>query len=244
VATYAYDLRWHGTYPQHNPGGKLYFHTNSYAESVADLHAFYQWVRAKHPDKPVFVISHSNGGLIALLYGLTSAKDTDIKGFIVSSPWLKNKVKVPVIMQKLAGVIAALHPTFTITPPAITDKLTHDEKITARHFADEAAGLRGKQVTAKLGTESAKTQSWVSANLKSWQRFPVFAVIAGNDLLAEPQAGRQILKTIPSELLTLLVHENNFHENFNEVNRNESFTAIWDWMQPLLSGGTSVHVTF
>jgi alpha-beta hydrolase superfamily lysophospholipase len=26
-------------------------------------------------------------------------------------------------------------------------------------------------------------------------------------------------------------HENNYHENFNEINREVTFAAIWDWMQ-------------
>ncbi len=231
VATYAFDLRWHGTYPLHNPGGKVYFHTNSYEENVSDLNAFYEWVKAKHPGKPVFVLSHSNGALISLLYGLTTAKKTDIKGFIVSSPWLKNKVKVPAIVEKLAGIIAAIHPTFAVVPPDITDKLTHDEKIHARHIEDTKLGLRGTTATAKLGAESAKTQATVVAGLKNWARFPMFAIIAGDDYLADPTASRAVLKTVPQELLSLMEHEKNYHENFNEVNREVTFAAIWDWMQ-------------
>ncbi len=230
VATYAFDLRWHGTYPKHNPDGKVYFHTNSYEENVSDLDAFYEWVKAKHPGKPVFVISHSNGALISLLYGLTTAKKTDIRGFIVSSPWLKNKVKVPAIVEKMAGIIAAIHPKFTVTPPDITDKLTHDEKIHARHIEDTELGLRGTTATAKLGAESAKTQARVVAGLKNWERFPMFAVIAGDDYLADPSASRDALQTVPEGLVTLMVHEKNYHENFNEVNREETFAAIWDWM--------------
>ena len=42
------------------------------------------------------------------------------------------------------------------------------------------------------------------------------------------------LNSIPSNLLTLIVHEN-FHENFNEVNRNETFGVIWTWMQKNLN---------
>ncbi len=233
VATYAYDLRHHGTYPKHNPNGMLYFHTDSYDNEVADLNAFYRWVRAKHPGVPIFVLSHSNGALISLKYALSTARETDIKGFIVSSPWLKNKVKVPMVVQKLSKVIAAVYPTFAITPPAVSDQLTHDVKITARHHSDEAAGLRGTKVTAKLGVESAKTQAWVIDNLRRWERFPLFAVIAGIDVLADAETSQQALKQIPENLLTLMVHEKNFHENFNELNRNETFEALWKWMQKL-----------
>jgi len=231
VATYAFDLRYHGTYPQYNPGGRLYFHTTSYDDSVADLHAFHEWVHEKHPGVPIFVLSHSNGALISMKYALSTAKNTKIKGFVISSPWLKNKVKVPAVVQKISKLIAAVHPTFAIKPPSLADQLTHDKKITARHYADEAAGLRGTKVTAKLGVESEKTQSWVIDNIKNWERFPVFAVLAGKDALADANASKQALQKIPESLLTLMMHDKNFHENFNEVNRNETFVAIWKWVQ-------------
>lgn len=232
IATYAFDFRWHGTYSKLNPGGMVYFHTNSYDQNVKDVHKFYGWVKDRHPDKPLFIISHSNGSLLALQYGLTMAKDSDIKGFIVSSPWLKNKVRVPQIMQSLAKLIAKVHPTFTISPPPVTDKLTHDEAITARHYKDEKEGLRGKKVTAKLGVESQKAQQWVLDHIDKWVGFPVFAVIAGQDVLADPDVSKQALRKIPQKLLTMIIHENNYHENFNEINRNETFECIWDWVQP------------
>lgn len=234
VATYAPDLRWHGTYPKYNEKGKVFFHINSYDEYVDDIHKFYSWVKERHPQAPIFIICHSNGALIALKYALTLAKKTDIKGFIVSSPWLKNRVKIPATMNKIAKLIAGIHPTFAVKPPALTDVLTHDEKITARHHHDEVIGLRGTTASAKIGVESEKTQAWVIENMKTWERFPVFAVLAGEDQLADPQGSKKALNSIPSKLLTLIVHEKNYHENFNEVNRDETFGAIWKWMQKIL----------
>jgi alpha-beta hydrolase superfamily lysophospholipase len=192
-------------------------------------------VKERHPKTPIFIICHSNGALIALKYALTSAKKTDIKGFIVSSPWLENMVKIPAIVKKIAKLIAGIHPTFAVKPPALTDVLTHDAKITARHHQDEKIGLRGTTASAKLGVESEKTQAWVIENIKAWERFPMFAVIAGDDQLANPQGSENALNSIPSNLLTLIIHKKNYHENFNEVNRDETFGAIWKWMQKIMA---------
>jgi lysophospholipase len=82
--------------------------------------------------------------------------------------------------------------------------------------------------------ESEKTQAWVIENMKTWERFPMFAVLAGEDQLTDPQGSKKALNSIPSKLLTLIVHEKNYHENFNEVNRDETFGAIWKWMQKIL----------
>jgi len=230
VATYALDLRWHGTYAQLNEGGKVFFHINSYDEYENDINKFYEWVREKNPKIPIFIISHSNGGLIALKYGLNRAKGTDIAGFVVSSPWLKNKVAISPVVIFISKFLAKIKPMFEVTPPAVTDKLTHDEKITARHYEDEKLGLRGTTVSAKLGVESMKTQEWVLNNISRWEKFPVFTVIAGQDHLADPATSEEAMRKIPANLLTLKKYEDNYHENFNEVNRNELFKKIWDWM--------------
>lgn len=231
IATYALDLRWHGTFPQYNKGGRVMFHINSYDEYTADIHAFYLWVTKQHPGTPIFIISHSNGALIALKYGLDYADKTGVKGFVVSSPWLKNKVKMPALLVKMAGFLARIAPTMAVTPEDFTDRLTHDPVITARHHADTKSGLRGTKATVKLGAESMKTQEWVLENIRRWKGFPVFAVIAGQDVLADADASIGALRSMDAKLLTLTVHDNNFHENFNELNREEIFSDILKWIR-------------
>lgn len=230
VATYGVDLRFHGTYPEYNENGRVFFHINSYEEYVHDVHQFYLWIKAKHPNTPIFVIAHSNGGLIALKYALTLAIETDIAGFIISSPWLKNRVKIPKVMQLLSKVIASIQPTFSIQPPDLTPVLTHDQTITQRHIADEQQGLRGTRVSAKLGVESEKAQNWVEQHIHKWRQFPLFAVIAGDDRLADPGFSQQVLGQISSDLIQLSIEKDNYHENFNEMNREEIFSKIWQWM--------------
>lgn len=192
-------------------------------------------MKERHPQTPIFIIGHSVGALIALKYGLTLAKKTDIKGFIVSSPWLENAVKIPDIVKKIARLLAGIYPTFAVKPPSVTDVLTHDEKITARHHRDEEIGLRGTTASAKASAESEKTQAWLLENMKTWEDFPLFAVVAGDDQLADVEGSKKALNLIPSKLLTLIVHEKNFHENFNEVNREETFKGISNWMQKIIA---------
>lgn len=41
----------------------------------------------------------------------------------------------------------------------------------------------------------------------------------------------EALQTVPEKFLTLMVHKNNYHENFNETNREVTSKAIWNWMR-------------
>ncbi|TFH43343.1 MAG: alpha/beta fold hydrolase [Chrysiogenales bacterium] len=231
IATYALDLRWHGTYAQHNKGGKNFCHVNSYEETLRDIDKFYTWIKEKHPNTPMFIIAHSVGGLNALHYGLTIGKDRDIKGYILSSPWLKNVVVFPKVLKALTKILVKIVPNMAVKPESLTDVLTHDEKITARHHADEAAGIRGTSGSVKFVIESEKTQAWVIDNLKFWKKYPMFVVLAGQDRLADNDLGENALKVIPGGLVTLVKCKDNYHENFNETNRNEIFAKAYDWMQ-------------
>ncbi len=235
IATYALDLRWHGTFPQYNPGTEVIFHMDKFQDHVNDIFKYWKWIRAKHSGVPMFVICHSFGGLIGLTFGLTKAHDTDISGFIVSSPWLVNKVKVNPVLEMLADVLSVIKPRHSIELESILDKLTHDKKILARHRADEAAGLRSSRVTTRCAAESKKAQRWVLNNLSRWNTYPVYAVIAGEDHLADCESSVEALRTVRPGLMTLTVHQKNYHENFNEVNREDIFKDIFKWMKS--SGG-------
>lgn len=233
ISTYAIDLRWHGTYSQYNKNGKLFFHIDGYTQNVVDIYNFYLKIRSEHPDIPIFLISHSYGADIALLLGLMYP-DTDIKGIVVSSPWLKNKVQIPAIIRMLANVIVLFNSKFAVKPESLVEKLTHDQNIVKRHYSDEKAGLRGTMATVKTGTEMIKLQRYIIGNISKWNKYPLFAVIAGQDHLADPDVSMNTLKKIPEELLTLHFYEENFHENFNELNRDEIYGNINNWIKNLL----------
>lgn len=230
-AFYALDLRWHGTFDKYNDYGKVILHINDYEEYVNDIHAYFHLLRKEYPRLPIFIMAHSNGGLIALKYGLTRAKETDIAGFIISSPWLKNMVKVSPVVVALSKFIAKVAPMFAVPPEPLNDKVTRDQEITKRHYEDEAKGLRSTKVTAKFGHESMKNQDWVINNVKNWEQFPVFAAIAGQDFLADPEASKIAFSQMPAHLVNLNYYPENYHENFNEINREEIFAKIVKWME-------------
>ncbi|MCP4115024.1 MAG: alpha/beta hydrolase [Desulfobacteraceae bacterium] len=230
IATFALDLRWHGTFPEYNKNEKNFFHINSYDDYATDIHKYYKMIRKEYPDTPVFIMGHSNGSLISLKYALSLGKNEDIKGFILSSPWLKNKVEISPVLLFLSRFIATVFPRFAITPDSLNDKLTHDREITKRHYEDEKKGLRGTKVSAKLGVESLKCQNWVIGNIQNWKKYSLFSVIAGKDYLADPVVSREVLGSIPEELHKTCFYKDNFHENYNEVNRDEIFNNILNWM--------------
>lgn len=196
---------------------------------------FLQWVRKNYPGLPIFIMGHSMGSLIATKLGLERLRRSeDVKGFVLSSPYYVNAVKIPAVLQKISGLLARLAPGMKVPLASFTDVLTHDAAITARHHADENDGVRATELTVRFGHALAEAQKGLAEKMPSW-RFPLYAVVAGDDKLADAKAAEAILTSIDGKLLHYRFQPNNYHENFNESNREEIFADILSWMQPRIA---------
>ncbi|HJV79447.1 alpha/beta fold hydrolase [Noviherbaspirillum sp.] len=207
----------------------------SFNNFLDDGELFLQWVQRSYPGLPIFVMGHSMGALISTWLGLTRfPRDRDIKGFIISSPYYVNAIKVPALLVSLSTVLARLMPKAKVPLASLTDALTHDPDITARHYADEKDDIRATEVTFRFANELAQAQAGLTGKLSSWP-YPMFAVVAGNDKLADAQAVAAMLKTVRPDLLEYHFYPDNYHENFNELNREEIFAKIQTWMETRLA---------
>lgn len=225
IATVAYDLRGHKQEKTFIGNFDLY---------LEDTVEFLRWTKNAFPEIPIFVMGHSMGGLIATHFGIKyAADDSRIKGYVLSSPYYENAIKVPPVMIPLIKVFGKIIPKAVIPGPDLTELLTHDEAITKRHRRDEESGVRSKKPTMRFGAELLKAQKWVKENFSSW-RHPTFAVIAGADQVADYTEAERQFKSMDPKLLTYLFHKDNFHENFNEINREETFGKIYEWMGALI----------
>ncbi|WP_232429399.1 alpha/beta fold hydrolase, partial [Noviherbaspirillum autotrophicum] len=218
IATVSYDMIGHDRKKRVDIAG--------FDSFLNDAELFLQWVKRNYTGLPIFVMGHSMGALIATHLGLDRfAGDHDIKGFIISSPYYVNAIKVPQLLVSLSTVLAALFPKMKVPLASMTNVLTHDPIITARHFADEKDHVRATEVTFRFAHALQQAQAALVGKLSAW-RYPLFAVVAGNDKLADAGATETMLKTINPDLLEYHFYPDNYHENFNELNREEIFTKM------------------
>jgi len=226
VTTISFDLTGHGQ--------KARIDIPDFGVFLDDVERMLSWTRAEYPNMPVFLMGHSMGALIATHLEITGRLTSfDIRGVILSSPYYANAIPVPALVVHLSGVLAKLFPKAKVPMASLTEWLTHDAAIIQRHYQDEQAHRRGTEASMRFGRSLLDAQSALDGHLKQWQH-PVFAVVAGNDKLADAKISRQMLETIPESHRALHYFPENFHENFNEINRDEIFTLLWQWMQPHL----------
>lgn len=234
IATVSYDMHGHD--------GKRRVDIPGFDVFLDDGALFLQWVKANYPGLPIFVMGHSMGALISTHLGLDRwARDPDIKGFIISSPYFVNAIKVPKLLLMFSDMVAKLAPTMKVPIGSFTDVLTHDPVITARHFADEKDDIRATEATMRFAASLSSAQAGLPEKIPAW-RCPMFAVVAGNDKLADAGATQAMLKTIRPELLEYHFYPDNYHENFNETNRERIFADILRWIERQLApAGSPVH---
>ena len=226
VATVSFDMCGHD--------GKKRVDIPGFNTFLDDMALFLKWVKSTYPGLPIFIMGHSMGALIATHLELGRfAKDRDIKGLILSAPYYVNAIKVSKILKSLSRTLAKIGPTMKVPLEHLTHLLTHDAAITARHLADERDNIRATEISFRFAVSLMQAQEDLPATFDKWTH-PVFAVVAGDDKLAEAQGAKALLHTIPSDLMEYHHYPDNYHENFNELNRNKIFADILVWMGKLL----------
>jgi alpha-beta hydrolase superfamily lysophospholipase len=226
VTTVSFDLTGHG--------GKKRIDIPGFEVFIDDTTRMLEWVRATWPELPVFLMGHSMGALIATHMEISGRLSTyALRGVVLSSPYYANAIPVSPLVIRLSSILATLFPTVKVPMASLTEWLTHDTAITQRHREDEKSQRRASEASLRFGRSLLQAQSALGRTLAGWQH-PVFAVIAGDDRLTDASISRQMLDTIPEPLRTLLYFPENFHENFNEKNRNDVFNVLWRWMQERL----------
>jgi len=223
VTTVSFDLHGHGT--------RQLIDIPSFEVFIDDVVDMLEWVRQHYPTTPLFIVGHSMGALIATHLALSNKlAPYSVSGIVLSSPYYANAIPVPAWMIPLSRWLSRLLPTAKVPMEDLTPWLTHDREITERHVADSLLQRRGSFASMRFGRCLLDAQAALHNDLSGW-RLPVFAVVAGDDRLADASVSLAMLRTIPPQLLDLHEFTQNFHENFNELNRDAIFAAMLTWMR-------------
>jgi len=229
-------LKEHGfvtvAHDQHGHDMKRKVYIPRFEVFLDDLELMLEWVKRNYQNIPIFILSHSMGGLITTHFGIRRFEgDPLVKGFISSSPYYVNAIKTPKIMEKMAGILSVLTPRMAVPIEDILVHATHDEAIYKRYKEDEKDGIMAEKASVRFAGELLKAQAWIPEHIAAWKH-PMLVIVAGDDRISNAAATRELLKLIDPALISEIYYPDNFHENFNELNREEVFTRILEWCKP------------
>jgi len=208
---------------QHGHDRKRKAHVSRFDVFLDDLQSMYAWVIDNYRNVPVFILGHSMGGLIVTHYGIRRyQEDPRVKGFVLSAPAYKNSPEVSKLLIKFSGILSMLVPKMTAPVEDLRPYVTHDEAEYKRMREDERDGIQATKMSVRLGNEFLKAQEWIPEHISEW-KYPMLAILPGNDRLINTEVTRELLSKIENGLVTEFNFPDNYHESFNELNRERSF---------------------
>jgi alpha-beta hydrolase superfamily lysophospholipase len=183
IAVYAYDLRGNGR----SPGQRAYI--RSWDQYRGDLDAFLERVRGWEPNRPLFVLGNSLGGLIVLEYALRAAKG--LSGVIAAAPPL-GKLGVPPVLMALGRLLSRIFPRFSLQVGMDLTGLARDPAVIETVLADPLFHRRG---TARLSTEVTAAINRVQGRAAELA-VPVLILHGSDDRMVPPDGSREFFSKL------------------------------------------------
>jgi alpha-beta hydrolase superfamily lysophospholipase len=229
LACYAFDYRGHGR----SPGPRV--HVSSFAEFLGDLRAARAMVLRQHPPLPLFLVGHSQGGLLALRHALDHPEG--LAGVVASSPPLAahpDSAPSPAL-QAAARVLSALLPWLRLPNGVDPAYVSRDASVVAAYRADP---LVSRKVSARWFTSLQETMR-KTLDDAVMLRVPALVMSGAADRLTDPEAARRFAHAAPPGLVTYQRWDGLYHELFNEPEREQVFARMEDWIGMRLAEGPS-----
>jgi alpha-beta hydrolase superfamily lysophospholipase len=211
------DLPGHGK--SDGRRGKL----NSYSLTDEMLDFLIAEFKKTFPGIPVFIYGHSLGGGIVLQYILRT--NPDIKGAIVTSPWLQLSFEPAKIKLLLASIMNSLLPSLIQPSGLIVSHISHDQEVVDAYLSDP---LNHYKISFGL-FHSAVTAGEYSLIHAEDLNLPLLLMHGSDDQITSPQSSRDFASK--TNMAELKIWDGGYHELHNELFKDEVFSYIVNWME-------------
>jgi alpha-beta hydrolase superfamily lysophospholipase len=229
----ATDLRGHGR----SPGRRGV--VRRYADLLADVRSSLEWAARERPGLPLYLLGHSNGGLLTLRLALDQALaetkggpagSVAPSGLIVSNPSLQ--IRAPIRRTQLAAGRFLLYfaPGVTLSGKLDAALMTSDLEMQRERDTDP---LRHSRISAPYFFGMAGTGTSVARDAGALT-LPVLMLLGDADPVIDCETSRRVFERFASTDKTLKVYAGMRHEPFNELGREQVFADIEAWLRPRL----------
>ncbi|MDP8224879.1 MAG: lysophospholipase [Candidatus Lernaella stagnicola] len=217
-AIFAHDHRGHGK----TVGRRG--HVDRFDQFLDDQYMVIGEAREAYPDKKIFLMGHSLGGLIVLAYALRHADTID--GVIASSPALKLALEVPALKATVGRLLSSLLPTLALGNGIDPGTLSHDPEVIREYENDP---LVHDRVSSRFFVEfsAAMDRTLLAAGAL---QMPLLSWHGGEDALTSPAGTQLFFERAGSKDKTFRLFEGQFHEVHNDLAKEELFAMLIAWL--------------
>ena len=220
-AVFGYDQRGHGK----SGGSRCYFENADLP--IDDFEQMLAWVQEEVPDKSVFLLGHSMGSIITLMYLLRGQPSDCIAGCILTGTPLHIDKNVPQFVLSAGRVLNHFVPALPLTSVDVTG-MSRDPAVLATWTADPLASLTFIRVRTALALVGMARH--IRANLADIT-LPVLILHGGSDRIAAPSGSVELHENIRSTDKKLKLYSDLFHEILNEPERNMILDDVLKWIK-------------
>lgn len=218
-AVYALDLIGHGK----SGGERLY--VNCFENLTEPLKTFLDMVKTWQPDKKVFMLAHSMGGLVGAFFLLDHQHELD--GAVLSGALTKVPDNITPMTMFMAKALSRLAPKVRLAG-VDSSGISRDPQEVAAYVNDPLV-FTGN-TTARMGAEMIRAMERVNAEMGQI-KLPVLILHGGSDYLSDPDASQTLYEGVGSEDKTLKIYEGYYHEIYNDIGKEVPLADVQVWLE-------------
>ena len=217
-AVETFDLRSHG-----KSAGKRVF-IRSFDEFLSDVEIFLKRVQERHQGKNLFLLGHSMGGTIAVLFAIT--RKSALKGVILSGATLKLSDDISPFLVRISSILGKILPKLP-TVKVDRDALSHDLEVMKKYDNDPLVYQGG--IPARTGAEFTRATKLIQKQMEL-VTLPMLIMSGTADRLSDPEGSKQLYERAQSKDKTLKLYDGLYHEILNELEKEQVLGDIVDWL--------------
>jgi alpha-beta hydrolase superfamily lysophospholipase len=217
-SVHAFDLRGNGR----SPGRRGYL--SSFDEFREDVGIFLARVRDREPKRPLFLVGHSQGGLIVLNYVLHDP--SGLAGVVASGPALGALPVSPALIL-LARLLSNIWPGLTLATGLEVEAISRDKSVVEAYIHDPLVHNLG---TPRLGTELMAAIKWTQAHAAGLA-LPCLIVHGSGDRICPPQASQAFFEKATLADKERHEYQGYYHEVLNDFGKELVLSDIEDWLE-------------
>lgn len=188
------------------------------------LTVYCEMVKGWQIGKPIFLLGHSMGGLIASYYLLDD--QASFRGAVISAPAVKVSDSTSQATMIMGKILSALAPKMGLLALDAND-ISRDPKVVEAYVNDPLV-FHGR-TPARLAAELLKAMLRVTAEVDKIS-LPFIVVQGSEDKLVDPGGAQMLYDRASSADKTIRIYDGLYHEVFNEPERAHVLKDVETWL--------------
>jgi acylglycerol lipase len=218
-AVYGMDLIGHGK----SEGGREV--VKQFDDFTDNLTIYSNMVKVWQPDKPIFILGHSLGGLIVAYYLLDH--QAFFNGAIISAPLVRVPANITPMTVAMGKVLSSIAPNIGIIGLDATG-ISRDPNV-VKAYVNDPLVFHGK-TPARLAAEMLKAMQRVSVDAEKIT-LPFITLQGSADRLVDPGDAQYLFTKASSKDKVIKTYDGLFHEVFNESERDIVLKDVETWLK-------------